>query len=118
MSSTAPKHTSTSVETLGALTVRVLPALHDNYMYLLEDPTTREAAIVDPVDPDKVGQMVLYSQLASCVLECSGLCLLQLLIILYTGCVCSEGEWSEPHNHTNHSPSLVDLYSICSVLCG
>jgi len=34
--------------------VRILPALSDNYMYLLVDPVTREAAVVDPVDPDSV----------------------------------------------------------------
>lgn len=57
MSSTAaqpPDHTSESAETLGAMTVRVLPALQDNYMYLLEDRATGEAAIVDPVNPEKV----------------------------------------------------------------
>ena len=57
MSTSAPAaHTSTSQETLGSLTVRVLPALQDNYMYLVEDPVTREAAIVDPVDPERVGE--------------------------------------------------------------
>ena len=59
MSSTAtapPEHTSESVETLGAMTVRVLPALGDNYMYLLEDRATGEAAIVDPVNPERVGK--------------------------------------------------------------
>ncbi|XP_069763192.1 hydroxyacylglutathione hydrolase, mitochondrial isoform X2 [Narcine bancroftii] len=34
--------------------VEVLPALTDNYMYLLIDDETREAAIVDPVEPKKV----------------------------------------------------------------
>ena len=34
--------------------VRILPALSDNYMYLLVDDTTNEAAIVDPVEPDTV----------------------------------------------------------------
>merc|ERR1719339_485109 len=34
--------------------VRILPALSDNYMYLLVDPATQQAAIVDPVDPDSV----------------------------------------------------------------
>lgn len=34
--------------------VRVLPALEDNYMYLLVDAATSEAAIVDPVQPDDV----------------------------------------------------------------
>jgi len=34
--------------------VRILPALSDNYMYLLMDDTTGQAAIVDPVAPDTV----------------------------------------------------------------
>ena len=38
--------------------IDLLPALEDNYMYLLIDDKTQEAAIVDPVDPDKVLQAV------------------------------------------------------------
>lgn len=34
--------------------VRILPALSDNYMYLLVDESTKEAAVVDPVTPDIV----------------------------------------------------------------
>ncbi|KAJ8253933.1 hypothetical protein COCON_G00205450 [Conger conger] len=34
--------------------IELLPALTDNYMYLLIDEDTREAAIVDPVEPAKV----------------------------------------------------------------
>lgn len=34
--------------------VRILPALQDNYMYLIIDKDTKEAAIVDPVDPTTV----------------------------------------------------------------
>jgi len=34
--------------------VCILPALDDNYMYLLIDEKTKEAAIVDPVEPKKV----------------------------------------------------------------
>lgn len=34
--------------------VYALPALSDNYMYILEDPETREAAAVDPVNADLV----------------------------------------------------------------
>ena len=33
--------------------VHILPALSDNYMYLV-DEKTQEAAIVDPVEPKKV----------------------------------------------------------------
>ncbi|KAM8961876.1 hydroxyacylglutathione hydrolase, mitochondrial-like [Pelodytes ibericus] len=34
--------------------IELLPALADNYMYLLIDEETKEAAIVDPVQPQKV----------------------------------------------------------------
>uniref|UniRef100_A0A671MPK7 Hydroxyacylglutathione hydrolase n=1 Tax=Sinocyclocheilus anshuiensis TaxID=1608454 RepID=A0A671MPK7_9TELE len=34
--------------------VELLPALTDNYMYLLIDEDTKEAAIVDPVEPQKI----------------------------------------------------------------
>ncbi|XP_059471987.1 hydroxyacylglutathione hydrolase, mitochondrial isoform X2 [Neocloeon triangulifer] len=34
--------------------IRVLPALQDNYMYLVVDEQTREAAIIDPVEPNRV----------------------------------------------------------------
>lgn len=34
--------------------VELVPALSDNYMYLLIDAASKEAAIVDPVEPIKV----------------------------------------------------------------
>lgn len=34
--------------------VQILPALSDNYMYLIIDEATGEAGIVDPVEPDAV----------------------------------------------------------------
>ncbi|XP_043192448.1 hydroxyacylglutathione hydrolase, mitochondrial-like isoform X1 [Amphibalanus amphitrite] len=34
--------------------VRIIPALQDNYMYLLVDESSKQAAIVDPVEPDSV----------------------------------------------------------------
>lgn len=34
--------------------VKILPALQDNYMYLIVDKATKEAAIVDPVEPKTV----------------------------------------------------------------
>lgn len=34
--------------------IELLPALSDNYMYLLVDTETKEAAVVDPVEPVKV----------------------------------------------------------------
>ncbi|XP_075035382.1 hydroxyacylglutathione hydrolase, mitochondrial isoform X1 [Mixophyes fleayi] len=38
--------------------IELLPALTDNYMYLLIDEETKEAAIVDPVQPQKVVEAV------------------------------------------------------------
>jgi len=38
--------------------VRIIPALQDNYMYLLVDEKTKQAAIVDPVEPDSVRSAV------------------------------------------------------------
>ncbi|XP_012587154.1 PREDICTED: hydroxyacylglutathione hydrolase, mitochondrial [Condylura cristata] len=38
--------------------VQLLPALTDNYMYLIVDPDSREAAVVDPVQPQKVVEAV------------------------------------------------------------
>ncbi|XP_036326749.1 hydroxyacylglutathione hydrolase, mitochondrial-like isoform X1 [Rhagoletis pomonella] len=45
-----------SVEDLkwASMHVKVLPALQDNFMYLIIDNSTKEAAIVDPVDPESV----------------------------------------------------------------
>ena len=40
--------------TMSTLTITPLPALEDNYMYLIVDARAKEAAIVDPVDPSKV----------------------------------------------------------------
>ncbi|XP_008854438.1 hydroxyacylglutathione hydrolase, mitochondrial isoform X2 [Nannospalax galili] len=42
----------------GTMKVELLPALTDNYMYLVIDEDTREAAIVDPVQPQKVIETV------------------------------------------------------------
>jgi len=42
------------VRTVDRMKIRILPALADNYMYLLIDESTEEAAVVDPVDPDSV----------------------------------------------------------------
>ncbi|XP_061455178.1 hydroxyacylglutathione hydrolase, mitochondrial isoform X1 [Rhineura floridana] len=41
-----------------SMKVELLPALTDNYMYLLIDEDTKEAAIVDPVQPQKVAEAV------------------------------------------------------------
>ncbi|XP_057606821.1 hydroxyacylglutathione hydrolase, mitochondrial isoform X1 [Hippopotamus amphibius kiboko] len=42
----------------GTMKVELLPALTDNYMYLIIDDDTKEAAIVDPVQPQKVVETV------------------------------------------------------------
>jgi hypothetical protein len=34
--------------------IRSIPALEDNYMYLLIDEDTKQCAAVDPVEPEKV----------------------------------------------------------------
>ena len=34
--------------------IQILPALSDNYMYLLVDEKSKETAVVDPVEPDTV----------------------------------------------------------------
>ena len=39
---------------LSKMKVTPIPALEDNYMYLLVDDKTKQAAVVDPVEPDKV----------------------------------------------------------------
>lgn len=36
------------------LNIVPIPALSDNYMYLVIDETTKECAVVDPVEPEKV----------------------------------------------------------------
>uniref|UniRef100_A0A3Q2Z5E0 Hydroxyacylglutathione hydrolase, mitochondrial n=1 Tax=Hippocampus comes TaxID=109280 RepID=A0A3Q2Z5E0_HIPCM len=48
----------TSVVDQANMRVELLPALSDNYMYLLIDTDTKEAAIVDPVEPVKVVEAV------------------------------------------------------------
>lgn len=47
---------SRGVCTRSQLTMDVypIPALSDNYMYILVDRASRQAAVVDPVEPDKV----------------------------------------------------------------
>lgn len=51
-------HSSQTLERLDKMRVRVLPALSDNYMYLLVDERTNEAAVVDPAEPEKVVRAV------------------------------------------------------------
>nr|XP_054762457.1 hydroxyacylglutathione hydrolase, mitochondrial-like [Lytechinus pictus] len=51
-------HSATTVTSQPDMKVTILSALEDNYMYLLSDEDTKEAAIVDPVNPEKVVQAV------------------------------------------------------------
>jgi hydroxyacylglutathione hydrolase len=36
------------------VTIDIVPALRDNYMYLISDPVTKIAAVVDPVEPEQL----------------------------------------------------------------
>ncbi|KAL7633617.1 UNVERIFIED_CONTAM: hypothetical protein RMT77_016150 [Armadillidium vulgare] len=47
-------HSTQELVTYSKMKVNILPALSDNYMYLLIDDTTKEAAIIDPVEPKTV----------------------------------------------------------------
>jgi len=38
--------------------VHIVPALQDNYMYLLVDESSNEGAVIDPVEPDKIIEIV------------------------------------------------------------
>ena len=51
-------HSNTKIIEGNKMKITVLSALDDNYMYLLVDERTKEAAIVDPVEPKKVVQAV------------------------------------------------------------
>ncbi|GAV03270.1 hypothetical protein RvY_13718 [Ramazzottius varieornatus] len=52
MSSTHTK--PTVVKHADNFTVTILPALDDNFMYVITDTATKEAAVVDPADPENV----------------------------------------------------------------
>ncbi|XP_044272466.1 hydroxyacylglutathione hydrolase, mitochondrial [Tribolium madens] len=51
-------HSSPSSVLLDTMKVVILPALSDNYMYLIVDEKTKQAAIVDPVAPETVLEAV------------------------------------------------------------
>lgn len=51
-------HSNIIIKDFGKFKVKVLPALSDNFMYLLINNETKEAAIVDPVAPDIVRDAV------------------------------------------------------------
>ena len=57
---------SRSTEELNHMTIKLLPALSDNYMYLLIDKATKEAAIVDPVQPDDVSLFNINMTIFTC----------------------------------------------------
>lgn len=54
---------------LGPIEVRVVPALRDNYMYIVTDTQSGESALVDPVEPATI------LRAASCLPRPPGLCL-------------------------------------------
>ncbi|XP_072388566.1 hydroxyacylglutathione hydrolase, mitochondrial isoform X1 [Diabrotica undecimpunctata] len=51
-------HSNQLTITLEKMKIKILPALSDNYMYLISCENTKEAAIVDPVEPDTVLEAV------------------------------------------------------------
>ncbi|XP_054284664.1 hydroxyacylglutathione hydrolase, mitochondrial-like [Macrosteles quadrilineatus] len=44
-------HSQPKTVNLRGAIIKVIPALHDNYMYLIIDEITKEAAVIDPVEP-------------------------------------------------------------------
>lgn len=51
-------HSSQQTVNMADMSVKILPALSDNYMYLIICNKTKEAAIVDPVNPETVLEAV------------------------------------------------------------
>lgn len=51
-------HSEQEFHSYKAMDVKILPALQDNYMYLIVDKASKEAAIVDPVEPKTVLEAV------------------------------------------------------------
>ncbi|XP_050071614.1 hydroxyacylglutathione hydrolase, mitochondrial [Anopheles maculipalpis] len=49
---------TTQTNTMAGMTVTKIPALKDNFMYLIKCNKTQEAAVVDPVAPDRVLEVV------------------------------------------------------------
>ncbi|XP_046660911.1 hydroxyacylglutathione hydrolase cytoplasmic isoform X2 [Homalodisca vitripennis] len=47
-------HSAPRLVVLPGMDVKIIPALQDNYMYLIVDGETKEAAVVDPVEPENV----------------------------------------------------------------
>lgn len=51
-------HSTQVTIALKKMKIKILPALTDNYMYLITCENTKEAAVVDPVEPDTVLEAV------------------------------------------------------------
>ena len=64
-SSYSRKHSRGSIFHLKNMNIHVLSALDDNYMYLLVDERTKQAAAIDPVEPEKVTNS--FSLLVYCI---------------------------------------------------
>ncbi|XP_046660131.1 hydroxyacylglutathione hydrolase cytoplasmic-like [Homalodisca vitripennis] len=47
-------HSTPKTVNLTGVTIKVIPALHDNYMYLVIDEVSKEAAVIDPVEPEHI----------------------------------------------------------------
>lgn len=50
-------HSKPTTVSLSDMKILPIPALSDNYMYLLVDEDTRQCAAVDPVEPEKASQV-------------------------------------------------------------
>lgn len=77
-------HSSHQSIEMADMSVKILPALSDNYMYLIICNKTREAAIVDPVNPETVLEAVKNENV-------------QLTSVLTT------------HHHYDHAVSLLNV---------
>ena len=54
-------HCQSTVTHLGKMRIKLIPALADNYMYLLIDDKTNSCALVDPVKPDDVRNLLIFT---------------------------------------------------------
>jgi len=58
------KFSTINFSPLNKMNVVPVEALEDNYMYLLIDEATKEAAAVDPVEPTKVTKNITLNELS------------------------------------------------------
>ena len=58
------KFSTINFSPLNKMNVVPVEALEDNYMYLLIDEATKEAAAVDPVEPAKVTKNITLNELS------------------------------------------------------